>query len=497
MEKRNWSQNLVLFQRLRKRQDFHPNQMPVLGVTLDPISALSFAVQPGTLAVGRFDAALPSGAIALPNTARFGMPLVNEFAVPDTVISTERRFNFRLEGSAIPNVPGTVGDPLGSFFDPFFAGGVRFSSSNAVTNFSLQLEGTNLAINGSGNFGTIIEIEGITPGSSARSAILPGNLTPVVQYSVVGTGSGVASNRDPLQFRSDKSSTIFVFQDITGAFVNGVSSGRTEFAIAGAQPFTVSSFSSLTPTLDTTSYDISNTGVFVPANVIAPLPIVATGSTPSQQQTQTTTPTPIFITLQQQVNLVVIAPNPNVPGSVVFPGLDFIQQSVTTTIPANSDPLRRLMNGENLTVSDLLALGPAINNFVNSAAQSIPVDSSSSAFTNFLGPDTISTASQLNIDLNNVDIATINPSAASAINMVNAITRPLTAIMNTNSPEQNLEFANQQERRNSSMSGSINAEIAWNTTMTSIKKRDAEIQTKNQESAARMAAWRAENGMAP
>lgn len=348
--------------------------LPVLGVTLDPISALTFAVQPGVLAVGQFDANLPSGIVSLPSTARFGTPLMSEFAIPDVVILNERRFNFRLEGQGIPNVVGTVGDPEGSYFDPFFAGGVRFSSSNAVTNFSLQIDGTNLGISGSGNFGTAILIQGITPASSSSSPILPGNLTPIVQYSVVGQGSGIAENVDPVRFTSTNSATVFSFRDSSGAFAQGVSAGTTAFVIAGAKPFTVSSFTNLTPTADTSSVDIVNTGAFTPAIVLPPPSLVGSGGgqpsngsiTPGNQSPVTTVPTQTFVIPQvistsgsgpfvnSNVPFVTIQ-NPSLPDSSTFPGLNVVQVPFTSTISGN-DSAQKLFTGQNLSAAEILAL---------------------------------------------------------------------------------------------------------------------------------------------
>ncbi len=393
-----------------------PLFLPVLGVTLDPISSLTFAVQPGVLAVGQFDANLPSGIVSLPSTARFGTPLMSEFAIPDVVILNERRFNFRLEGQGIPNVVGTVGDPEGSYFDPFFAGGVRFSSSNAVTNFSLQIDGTNLAISGSGNFGTAILIQGITPASSFASPILPGNLTPVVQYSVVGQGSGIAENVDPVRFTSTNSATVFSFRDASGAFAQGVSAGKTEFVIAGAKPFTVSSFTNLTPTADTSSVDIVNTGAFTAAIVLPPPSLLGSGGgqppngsgTSGNPSSGTTNVNPNFVIPQipqsistpGSINVpfinnnvpFVTIPNPSLPDSSTFPGLNVVQVPFTSTVSGN-DLAQKLATNQNLTSGEILALGaqggliPALSSLPSGSFSNIDPFLLANGRTNFAIPN--------------------------------------------------------------------------------------------------------------
>lgn len=374
--------------------------LPVTGVVLSPTSRQSFTGSPGLLAVGGFDASLPTGTIGLPNTLRFGTPLVSEFAVPDTVIRGERRLNFSLNGVGIPNPPGTIGDPLGSFFDPFFAGGVRFSSANATTNFNIQLEGTPLSITGSGNAATLIEIQGINPASSASTFFLPGTnpAAPAVSYSVVGTGSGSVSNSEPLRFSSINSSTRFTFQDAMGNTAQGISLGVTNFAIAGAQPFTVSSFSNLTPSPSINAIAVDNVGRFVPAPVTPPPALFLPGTssplnssssidpqlnysgTTTAQNTpasgasensvpgfNTTTLPPITalalasnprlaIVPSPQGTTMVMVPNRALPGSVVFPGLNATRMPLNSVAARPGNAIDRLLSGQNLTVQDTLNL---------------------------------------------------------------------------------------------------------------------------------------------
>lgn len=423
--------------------------VPVLDVRLDPTVASLFSVREGSLAAGFFDARLPGGTIGLPNTARFGTPLVNEFAVPDVVVTESRPFSFQFAGVGIPD--------QSSFFDPFFAGGVRFSSANATTNFTIQLDGTPLIITGSGVAGTIIEIQGITPASSARSFALPGTnpFDPRVGYSVLGKGSGTVTNSEPLLFSSGASATTFLFQDNFGNFAQGVSAGVTNFAIAGAAPFTASSFSNLIPTAGVNSVNISSGGIFVAAPVVPPPALV--GST-----RQNTTPG-------------ASGRSSGVVPPTVSPV--FATQTIPPAVPANS---------QNFVITPTAA-GPIIG-IPDPSMPGVTIVVAAPA--SVINPPSITSGGAINI-------SAINPAGGQATGLINNLMSPLASdgIINTGTVEQIQAFTARQNSQNASIGGLVNAEIAWNTTMTSIEKDEARIQTEIERRAAEMQAWRALNGL--
>ncbi len=434
--------------------------VPVFGVQLDPLIAPFFSTTEGVLAVGAFDARLSGGVIALPNTTRFGTPLVSEFAVPDAVTLRQRNFSFQLQGIGIPNSPGTAGDPLGSFFDPFFAGGIRFSSTNAVTSFTIQLDGTSLNITGSGTFATIIEIQGITPASSARSLLLPGNnpFDPRVGYSVIGNGSGSVTNSDPLRFSSGLSATVFNFQDNFGNFATGVSAGATSFVIAGAAPFTVSSFSNLIPTPAINAVKLDATGIFIAAPVVPPPSLIGTA--------QNTTSSPVSGGQG----------NSNIPLATVLDNLILPTVVVSTTPTVMNQP--EFFPGTNIVNPGLI----------------LPSSNVAAGFT----PTQIPGLDVLPITQSGaIDISAINPAAGQATSFINAVMSPLSSggVINSGSLQEIQAFTQQQNRQNAAIGGLVNADVAWTNTMTDIRKRDARIQTENEERAAINQAWRAENGL--
>ena len=472
--------------------------VPVLGVSLDAASAQSFTPIPGVLAVGAFDANLPSGAIALPNNLRFGTPLVSEFAVPDTVISTSKNFSFQLEGIGIPNAPGTLGEPLGSFFDPFFVGGVRFSSGNATTNFFLQLDGTPLTITGSGNFATIIEIKGITPASSSGTPLLPG----AIRYSVIGNGGGSATNFDPLRFNSANSTNTFLFQDSVGNKVQGISAGPTNFVIAGAASFTTSSFSGLTANSNFNAIGLGNVGSFVPAAVITPPSLVAGSSQTSTGQTSTgqtggstSTTNPVTIVLPPTANFslpriyqvsgtgtipFITMTNPSLPDSSVFPNINSIQVPIVSS-------------GQNLTRQDTINLATGgINQIMGELTQSMPIESPPAPSSPLARSSSITTDNNLNFDPTTVAASDSSP----MMEWVNSFGATLSNQLRQ-AGENPIEFSRQQEALNQPLEALTNSMIYQSNVSQSINKREADSKERLAKGDAAHDAWRVEQGMSP
>ena len=527
-----------------------PIFIPVVGVNLDASSARSFVPLSGNLSVGDFDANLPGGAINLQSNFRFGTPLNTEFDVPDTVFVNETPFRFSLAGFGIPNSPGTPGDETGSFFDPLSRGGVRFSSSLAVTNFTVQLGNTGLNITGSGTSATVIEIQGINTSSSASTPILPGNnpQAPVVNYTVSGRGVGVVTNSDPLAFASNTSSTEFRFYDALGNTVQGSSSGTTGFAIAGAQAFNTSSFSNLTPNQSFNAFSVENRGIFTSALVFPPPSLIPIAggqgrTTPTTPGTTPTTPgagsssTPNPVTLSPTISIVsprlsqpvsisrsntvplVTIPNPALPGSTVFPGLNSIQVPITSLTQGGGNSIDRLLSGQNLSLQDTLNLGSDINGAMAGFSQSMPVDQPSSTLTlgsginEFMaglarsmpvepppspstfpitGNNSIATDSRLNLDpgmLNNLG-------SGSMTSWVSNFNSTLSSQLRQ-ARENPRRFTQQQGRRNNRDGALLNAQEATNRLSRETNRRETVRRANQDKRDAERVLWNAEQGLPP
>ena len=501
-----------------------PIFIPVVGVNLDASSARSFVPLSGNLSVGDFDANLPGGTINLQSNFRFGTPLNTEFDVPDTVFVGETSFRFSLAGSGIPNSPGTPGDELGSFFDPLFRGGVRFSSSLAVTNFTVQLGNTGLNITGSGTSATIIEIQGINTASSASTPILPGNnpQAPVVNYTVSGRGVGVVTNSEPLTFASNTSSTEFRFHDALGNTIQGSSFGTTGFAIAGAQAFNTSSFSNLTPNQSFNAFSVENRGIFTSALVFPPPSLIPIAggqgrTTPTTPGTTPTTPgagsssTPNPVTLSPTISIVsprlsqpvsisrsntvplVTIPNPALPGSTVFPGLNSIQVPITSLTQGGGNSIDRLLGGQNLSLQDTLNLGSDINRFMAGLARNMPVEPPPSPSTfPITGNNSIATDSRLNLDpgmLNNLG-------SGSMTSWVSNFNSTLSSQLRQ-ARENPIRFTQQQAVRNRQTEALVNSEEATNNVRRDSDERAIRIRAFQEERAAAFELWKAEQGLPP
>ncbi|MEB3178420.1 MAG: hypothetical protein VKL59_05170 [Nostocaceae cyanobacterium] len=249
-----------------------PIFLPVVGTTLSPASQANFTASDGKLFVGELDASLPSGVIGLPPSIRFGTPNnVTEFAFPDTTVLTERRTNFRFTGRGTPNEDSTIDRQTGDLF---------FESEDAQTDFTLNIEGTNLTIEGTGFGGARLSISD-TFGflSEDPCGCFTGFIGPV-NFDISGSGSGSANNFSPLEFRSRNSSTNFDFRDNFGNFITGSNVGsNVSFQVFGEFDFTTSSFTGLTPDPSLNAVDLSNTANFIPAPVIPPPNLVSAGVT--------------------------------------------------------------------------------------------------------------------------------------------------------------------------------------------------------------------------
>ncbi len=248
-----------------------PIFLPVLGATLSPASDISFDANNGTIYGGSFDANLPSGLINLPRTIRFGTPdNVTEFDFPDTVRLTDPLTNFAISGRGTPTAKSFINPTTGDIF---------YDSLDAVVDFRIDIQGTPLKIEGSGRSGATIAISnslGIF--SSDPCGCFTGFVGPV-NFSVIGNGSGSATNFSPQQFRSKYSDTEFFFQDDLGHFIRGSSSdSRVSFDIFGTFAFTTSSFTGIVPDPSLNTADLSNDGIFIPAPVIPPPSLVGNGS---------------------------------------------------------------------------------------------------------------------------------------------------------------------------------------------------------------------------
>ena len=498
--------------------------IPVVGVNLDASSARSFVPLSGNLSVGDFDANLPGGTINLQSNFRFGTPLNTEFDVPDTVFVGETSFRFSLAGSGIPNSPGTPGDELGSFFDPLFRGGVRFSSSLAVTNFTVQLGNTGLNITGSGNSATVIEIQGINTASSASTPILPGNnpQAPVVNYTVSGRGVGVVTNSEPLTFASNTSSTEFRFHDALGNTIQGSSFGTTGFAIAGAQAFTTSSFSNLTPNQSFNTFSVKHRGIFTPALVFPPPSLIPIAggqgrTTPTTPGTTPTTPgagsssTPNPVTLSPTISIVsprllqpasisrsntvplITIPNPALPGSTVFPGLNSIQVPITSLTQGGGNSIDRLLGGQNLSLQDTLNLGSDINRFMAGLARNMPVEPPPSPSTfPITGNNSIATDSRLNLDPGMLS----NLGSGSMTSWVSNFNSTLSSQLRQ-ARENPIRFTQQQAVRNRQTEALVNSEEATNNVRRDSDERAIRIRAFQEERAAAFELWKAEQGLPP
>jgi hypothetical protein len=289
-----------------------PIFLPVVGTTLSPASQANFTASDGKLFVGELDASLPSGVIGLPPSIRFGTPNnVTEFAFPDTTVLNERRTNFRFTGRGTPNEDSTINRQTGDLF---------FESDDAETDFTLNIEGTNLTIQGKGFSGARLSISD-TFGflSEDPCGCFTGFVGPV-NFDISGSGSGSANNFSPLEFRSRNSSTNFDFRDRFGNFISGSNVGsNVSFQVFGEFNFTTSSFTGLIPDPSLNAVDLSNTANFIPAPVIPPPNLVSAGVTVGKTTTDNGPPVDNGTSVGTTGGTITVVTIPVIPTIVTVP----------------------------------------------------------------------------------------------------------------------------------------------------------------------------------